>query len=171
MWFSCSLGGNWNDLPVPSCWNQQLNTETEAILTMDILFVWSCADAGGDKQQKYRMTQIVVSRPETCRLQQSAQQLRWHPGYCTLSPPPQICTVWQKYNHITIYLLSVCGVQWSNLSSLIYSVFLLLLCSCLWSILVQCECGDQPGAANCPVSTQCKHRYRRRWKIFFGRYI
>ena len=170
MWFSCSLGGNWNDPSVPSCWNQQLNTETEAILTMDILFVWSCADAGGDKQQKYRMTQIVVSRPETCRLQQSALQLDdiLDTALCLHH---RRFVQFGKNITITIYLLSVCGVQWSNLSSLIYSVFLLLLCSCLWSILVQCECGDQPGAANCPVSTQCKHRYRRRWKIFFGRYI
>ena len=62
-------------LPSRGAENQQLNTETEAILTMDILFVWSCADAG-DKQQKYPMTQIVERghRQERCRHQQLSVQ-------------------------------------------------------------------------------------------------
>ena len=60
-----------------------------------------------------------------------------------------LCHHLRRFVH---HLPTICGVQWSNLSSLIYSVFLLLSCSCLWSILVQCDRGDQPRAANCPRS-------------------
>ena len=47
---------------------------------------------------------------------------RWHPGYCTLSPPPQICTVWQKYNHNHLPTICVwCAMEQSQFAN-IFSV-------------------------------------------------
>ena len=134
-------------LPSRAAENQQLNTETEAILTMDILFVWSCADAEETNNRNirwHRLWSVATGRRGADTSSQLCSKMTsWILHFVTISA-----------DLYTIYLPNVVyNVTFlSNLSWLIYSVFLLLSCSCLWSILVQCDRGDQPLAANCPRS-------------------
>ena len=142
MWFSCSLGGNWNDPPVPSCWKSTIE------------------HGNGSNSHHGHFICLKLCR---CRRRQTTEISddtdcgAWPQAGEVQTPTVQqddildtaLCHHLRRFVH---HLPTLCGVQWSNLSSLIYSVFLLLSCSCLWSILVQCDRGDQPRAANCPRS-------------------
>ena len=162
MWFSCSLGGNWNDPPVPSCWKSTIEHGNGSNSHHGHFICLKLCRCRGDKQQKYPMTQIVERghRQERCRHQHCSKMTSWILHSVTISA-----------DLYTIYLLYVVcnGALLSNLSSLIYSVFLLLSCSCLWSILVQCDRGDQPLAANCPRSVNTDTGEDGNY--FFCRYI
>ena len=100
----------------------------------------------------YLFEVVQMQRRQTTEISDDTDCGAWPQAGEVQTPTVQqddICHHLRRFVH---HLPTICGVQWSNLSSLIYSVFLLLSCSCLWSILVQCDRGDQPRAANCPRS-------------------
>ena len=159
MWFSCSLGGNWNDPPVPSCWKSTIEHGNGSNSHHGHFICLKLCRCRGDKQQKYPMTQIVERghRQERCRHQQCSKMTSWILHFVTISA-----------DLYTIYLLYVvCNMEQSQFAN----IFSVLATFVFLSVVNIGAVWPWWPASCCQLSTQCQHRYRRRGKIFFGRYI
>ena len=164
MWFSCSLGGNWNDPPVPSCWKSTIEHGNGSNSHHGHFICLKLCRCRGDTQQKYPMTQIVERghRQERCRHQQSALQQ-------DDILDTAVCHHLRRFVH---HLPTICGVQWSIIEqSQFANIFSVLATFVFLSVVNIGAVWPWWPASCCQLSTQCQHRYRRRGKIFFGRYI